>query len=81
LTLTAARRSLEAALALPNRYRDDVDLHEQAMTYAARYALPAAYDAHYLALTERLGAEFWTTDRRLANAVRPALNWVHLVGE
>jgi hypothetical protein len=42
-------------------------------------SLPAAYDAHYLALAERVGAEFWTTDRRLANKVREALPWVHLL--
>jgi len=36
---------------------------------AERFMLPAAYDAHYLALDERLGATFVTTDQRLANAV------------
>jgi predicted nucleic acid-binding protein len=33
-----------------------------------------------MALTERLGVEFWTADKRLVNAVRPAQAWVHLVG-
>jgi len=43
-------------------------------------AEPAAvYDAHYLALAERLGAEMWTADRRLCQAVGAALPWVRLV--
>lgn len=73
------QRAIRAALALPIRlYRDEAD-HPAALAFAARFSFPAAYDAHYLALTDRLGAEFWTTDRRLANTVRHALPWVHLV--
>jgi len=37
---------------------------------AARFSLPAIYDAHYLALAERLGSEFWTADRRLGQAAQ-----------
>ncbi|MBN1140086.1 MAG: type II toxin-antitoxin system VapC family toxin [Anaerolineae bacterium] len=44
-----------------------------------RFALLTAYDAHYLAVAEHLGAAFWTADRALAHAVQPELNWVHLV--
>lgn len=39
----------------------------------------ATYDAHYLALADQLGAEFWTTDRKLVRAVQPSLPWVRLV--
>lgn len=77
----ALKTSLRAALALPIALYDDDELHEQATDYADRFSLPATYDAHYLALADRLGIEFWTADRRLANAVRPHLNWVHLIGE
>ncbi len=38
------------------------------------------YDAHYLALAARLGAEFWTADQRLVNTVQSALPWVRFVG-
>jgi predicted nucleic acid-binding protein len=31
--------------------------------------LPAAYDAHYLALARSLDVEFWTADARLARQV------------
>ena len=57
----------------------DGELHERAIHLAERYSLNAAYDAHYLALADRLGAEFWTADRRLANSVRHELEWVRLV--
>ena len=78
LNSVAVRRSLRAALALPIELRSDVSLHERAMDLAGRFQLPAAYDAHYLALAEELGAPLWTTDQRLVNTVQPVLGWVHL---
>lgn len=81
MTDTKARELLKLAIDLPIRLYGDDDLHARALGIASRYSLPAAYDAHYLALAERLSAEFWTADRRLANAVRSHLPWVHLVGE
>ena len=61
------------------RFFGDAELHRQALKIAQRYNLPATYDAHYLALAERLGIEFWTADRRLFNAVQSSLSWVNLV--
>jgi len=78
---TALLASLRAALALPITLHDDDSMHELATDIAGRFSLRATYDAHYLALAERLGAEFWTADKRLAHAVRPDLNWVRLLGE
>jgi predicted nucleic acid-binding protein len=78
---TLVASALDAALLLPIRLHGEADLHARAIKFATRFVLPAAYDAHYLALADRLGADFWTTDRKLANAVRPTLPWVHLVGE
>jgi predicted nucleic acid-binding protein len=46
---------------------------------ADQFSLPAAYDAHYLALAELLEGEFWTADGQLARRVQPSLPWVHLV--
>lgn len=51
----------------------DSELHRQALKIAQRENLPATYDAHYLALAERLEIEFWTGDRRLYNTVRSRL--------
>jgi predicted nucleic acid-binding protein len=74
-----AAEALEAALRLEIALYGDTDLHRHALELARRFSLPAAYDAHYLALAERLGAEFWTSDRRLTHTVQTALPWVHLL--
>jgi predicted nucleic acid-binding protein len=75
----AVQLALTAALALPvERYQADA-IHRQALDLAALFSLPAAYEAHYLALAMHLGAQFWTTDRRLAGRVQAALPWVHVV--
>lgn len=71
--------ALQAALALPVRLYGEADLHRRALDMAQRLALPAAYDAHYLALAEWLGGSMWTADRRLARAVGDQLPWVNVV--
>lgn len=58
-------------------YRDDL-LHHRAVQLADQLGLSATYDAHYLALSERLGAEFWTLDAKLVNKVKSQLSWVNL---
>jgi len=79
MSASAVQLALKAALALPLRLFGDAELHWRALELAERLALPAAYDAHYLALAERLGGEFWTADRRLVRAIQPKLPWVHLL--
>ncbi len=62
------------------RVAPDMDLHRRALRWAARLGQRAAYDAQYLALAERLGAEFYTADRRLANLAGAAgLPWVRFL--
>ncbi len=73
-----AQLLLDAALAQAITLDADPDLHRDALGFTARFDLPAAYDAHYLALADRLEVEFWTADRRLAHAVGPHLPWVRL---
>ena len=72
--------AFKATLALPLELHGEADLHWRALEVAGRFALPAAYDAHYLALAELLEGEFWTGDGRLARVVQSSLSWVHLVG-
>lgn len=66
------------AMRLPITLYGDRDLHRRALALADRLSLPAAYDAHYLALAERLDAELWTADRRLASRAQPEMPWVNL---
>ena len=61
----------------------DFSSHEyistQAMMQAHRFSLPAAYDAHYLALSMSKNCEFWTADKRLWNTVKGKLDWVRWI--
>ena len=50
------------------------------MELAHRFGIPAAYDAHYLALAEVEKCELWTADERLWNAVRSEVDWVRWIG-
>lgn len=42
---------------LPITMHDDVRLHHAALTISSRFRIPAAYDAHYVALAQHLDAE------------------------
>jgi len=55
-------------------------LHRRAWELARYFGLPAAYDAHYLALAEMADCAYWTADKRLFNVVCEKLNWVHWLG-
>ena len=79
ITAPTVSLAMRAALALPVRLYGEADLHARALDIAARLSLPAAYDAHYLALAERLDGEFWTADQTLARIVRRVFSWVHVV--
>ncbi len=57
------------------------DISAQAMEFSHRFGLPAAYDAHYLALAERKQCEYWTADTRLWNAIAGKLKWVYLLND
>jgi len=71
--------TLHDVFALPFELYQDQAFHATAMKLAGRFNLSAAYDAHYLALADYLGVEFWTADKKLANPVRHALPWVRLI--
>lgn len=58
-----------------------LELDRLALRWAERLRHTVAYDAHYLALADTLGCEFWTADRRLANAAGQEAPWVHWIGE
>ena len=64
------------------RIAPNPELHDAALFWADRLGQSKTNDAHYLALTEALGAELWTADRRLVNSVQQlGVSWVHWIGE
>jgi predicted nucleic acid-binding protein len=79
LTSREAEAFLEQAFNLGLRLYGDSQLHREALKIAEQYSLRATYDAHYLALAQRLGINFWTADQRLYNTVNNSLNWVYLL--
>lgn len=71
--------ALDFVFSLPIQLIGDAALHQRARELAVKYKLPATYDAHYLALAERLNIELWTADARLYNAVQAqGGEWVKL---
>jgi predicted nucleic acid-binding protein len=81
VSLTEATDQLDDFLARPNDYHNPMGLHHQALVLADALDLPATYDAHYLALAERLGCELWTDDLRLIRRVATSLPFVHWIGD
>ncbi|MXY36219.1 MAG: type II toxin-antitoxin system VapC family toxin [Dehalococcoidia bacterium] len=55
-------------------------LHTRALEMASELRQGAAYDAHYLALAEALGCEYWTADDRFYRAATTAFPFVHSLG-
>lgn len=73
-------KSLELSLDLPINLVNETTLHVRALELAAKYNLPATYDAHYLALAEWMEVDLWTADIRLANAVKSfKVKWVRTI--
>jgi predicted nucleic acid-binding protein len=80
--LTPAEGIAKAQLILdyPIEYFMDGDLLRKAYEISGMLNQPTAYDSQYLALAERLGCEFWTTDERLYNATRSSLRYIRWLG-
>jgi predicted nucleic acid-binding protein len=62
---------------------EDDDLCLRALELAGKLGQSKAYGAIYLALAEKLAADFWTADERLVNRCRKELQltWVHSLSE
>jgi predicted nucleic acid-binding protein len=80
-SLGEALAQLDRFLGFSVEIRNPSWLHRRALQIADAFGLPAAYDAHYLALADELHCPFWTADRRLALAVGRGLGFVRLLGE
>lgn len=81
LSLEQASEVLEHFLSFPVSVIMPDRLHQTALTLAATYNLPAAYDAHYLALCQLLGCAFWTNDQSLVNMLGNRLAFVRRLGD
>lgn len=73
ITPAEADSAVENLLALRIEYvPPDVALCQSALRWAARLDQVRAYDALYVALAEREGAELWSADERLVRALQGA---------
>lgn len=79
LSAIDARVALERFFSFPIQVVSHPDVYYRALQLARRYALPAAYDAQYLALAAMTDAEFWTADQRLFNTLPRSLRWVRWI--
>jgi predicted nucleic acid-binding protein len=81
LSLPDADRLMAEFLTFPIVLRAPTGLSQQALLVADTHNLPAAYDAHYIALARELGCDLWTDDQRLINTLRGQLSFVKRIGE
>jgi predicted nucleic acid-binding protein len=81
LTRDEATDLLDDFLAFPIDVQNPAGLHRRALVLADAHGLPAAYDAHYVALAEGLGCDLWTDDRRLLRLVGSNLAFVRWIGD
>ncbi len=82
LTTAEADEALAFLRQLPVTLVPDNQLAHQALAWAERLHQKHAYDAFYLALAEARNAAFWSTDRRLVNALQQqGIAWAHWIGE
>ena len=81
LTVEDAVRLLEYLLASGIELRDEPNLHARALQVSSRLHQGAVYDAHYLALADILGCEYWTADESFYRSAAPSAPNVHWIGE
>ena len=81
ISFVSASRALNDFLAFGIEIHAPPRLHQLALQFADDYELPAAYDAHYLALSHLLGCEFWTADVRLLRRVQRTMPFARWLGD
>lgn len=80
LTHKEADEALSILAGLGITYLHPPAILQSAWELARRFNRPTAYDCFYLALAQHQGCPLWTSDKRLYNAVKDSLGWVHLLG-
>jgi predicted nucleic acid-binding protein len=81
LTVEAAADLIRGLLTSQVDLHETPDLHGRALDLASALKQGAAYDAHYLALAERLDCELWTADERFFRAASTASSNVRWLNE
>jgi predicted nucleic acid-binding protein len=81
LPLTDALSLITQFLSFPIRLVTPSQLYSRALILADAYGLPAAYDAHYVALAQLLGCNLWTNDQRLLNLLSGRLAFVRGIAD
>ena len=79
LSLQRAQQLMTQFLGLPLTLASPNGLYQRALALADTHTLPAAYDAHYLALAENLHCDFWTDDQRLIRSAGASLSFVRAI--
>lgn len=72
LSFTDALDAYDDVLAFITILSENSTDGKRGMQIARQIAQQQSYDAQYLALAERLGAEYWTDDRRFVHAAAAA---------
>ena len=81
IDLATAREGLAVVFGFGIEIREEPNLSVQAMKWAHRLRQSSAYDGQYVALAELRECPLWTGDRRLYQAAKPFVSWVHWVGQ
>ncbi len=81
LTLGEGQDKLHDLASYGVSVREPPGLYLRAFELGTRYQVASGYDAIYLSLAWLLGAELWTDDRRLLNALRGRVAYVHWIGD
>ena len=83
LTENEGRQVLEQIDKLGVRlFVPEIDQYRKAFDWTLRLQRASAYDSFYLALADEIECDFWTSDKRLFNALNGAgLNWLHWIEE
>ena len=79
LSLNQALRTFTNLLELGIELVDDAQVHKRAIEIATYVNQGAVYDAHYLALAERLNCECWTADLAFHRATAGITNRVRVL--
>jgi predicted nucleic acid-binding protein len=80
ITQNEADEALRILASLEITFHQPAKIRQSAWELARRFNRPTAYDAFYLALAQDESSALWTGDKRLYNAVKNQLKWVHALG-